>query len=406
MMPRSARVSFLILIPVLLFLPVSLSAQGQDPEEPYREYRLLAGELTEIEIAAATGHTLNKVFSDIYFRGFGADLPEKIRPITDVVWQIFWTFTFTMWPHDMGHWVRADQVGGHFLVHGYAFPFPHAEMHLPDVTAPGESTLTSTGGFEVNHLMAYRTHRDLYQRGWAFADELVHSFIQQTHIPFYAFLLTPARATKPETWTDTVGDPVEAVLSIYGDYTGRPAIRPDGSVDPELVDLYRETIWVGLLWTLADPTLHRSLKAFDADMRENHGLMRSRMWGDERFAWLPGTRFHIGPLGYELYLLGYLRRHDRFGVVYLRGGRPYHNLGLGVDLPDLIRTGRFSFGLAADLWDQDLYGPGAALTVETGFRLTPKLALEAKGTWKDRGWLLGRQIDQSLTLLGGFSWRF
>ncbi len=405
-MKRCIRLPSLTLMTALVFLPVTIGAQESGPDDPYREYRLLLGNLTEIEIAATTGHTLNKVFSDLYFRGFGPTLPEKIRPVTDILWQVFWTFTFTMWPHDMGHWVRADEIGGHFLVHGYAFPFPHADMNLPSVLAPGEGTLTSTGGFEVNHLMAYRTHRDYYQRGYAFADELVHSFIQQTHIPSYAFLFTPARATEPGTWTETVGDPVESVLSIYQDRTGRPAIQPDGSVDPELVSLYRETIWIGLFWTLLDPTLHRSLKAFGADLYREHGLMRSQMWGNDRFAWMPGTRFHISPLGYELYLLGYLRLRDRFGVVYLKGGRPFRNLGFGIDLPDLLETGRFSLGLAADLWDQDLYGPGAAATMTAGFRLNPKLRLEVKGNWKDRGYLIGRRIEQSVTLLAGFSYRF
>ncbi|MCK4772606.1 MAG: hypothetical protein KAT18_06780 [Candidatus Latescibacteria bacterium] len=300
----------LFILAALVTASVNVKAQQSEAAEPYREYRFMFGTLTELDPIATAGLSLNRAVNDIYFSSLEQLLPEKIRPVSEIVWSVFWTFTFTMWPHDGGHWARAQQIGGNFLIHGYSFPFPEAEMKLPSSLEPGEGTLTSTGGFEINYLMSRRTRMSFYRNGWGHADDLIHSLIQETHFPFYAFLLTPADPTDPETWTETIGDPVECVLSVYEDFTGLPAIRTDGSVDPDLVRQYREAVYLSLL------------------------------------------------------------------------------------------------GVACDLWDQDLYGKGAALSLEADYRLSDSVGLILSGTWKDRGYVIGKRIGNCVTLLAGFSYRF
>jgi len=200
---------------------------------------------------------------------------------------------------------------------------------------------------------------------------------------------------------------VESVLSVYGDYTGRPAIRTDGTVDPDLIRQYRESAYLSLVWMLLDPMFYRSAGAFGADMKQDHGLMRSSMLVEnERMAWTYGTQFHQSPLGYELYLHNYLRLNGRLYSFYMKGGRPYGNIGVGVQIPGLIENDNFMLGVACDLWDQDLFGRGAALTLDAEYRLGRNLGLLLNGTWKDRGYLIGKRIGNSLTLLAGFSYRF
>jgi hypothetical protein len=79
--------------------------------------------------------------------------------------------------------------------------------------------------------------------------------------------------------------------------------------------------------------------------------------------------------------------------------------------PDLVRQYREATYLsllwvACDLWDQDLYGRGAALSLEADYRLSDSVGLILSGTWKDRGYVIGKRIGNSVTLLAGFSYRF
>jgi hypothetical protein len=399
--------SFSRIAPVLLLaLPSTVQAQQPGESEPYREYRFLFGEPYAIEEMATAGLSLNRVFADIYLKGLGPVLPEKMRGVGEVAWSIFWTFTFTMWPHDFGHRYRAREMGGEFIIHGYAFPFPDAEMRLPPGLPSEGGSLSSIGGFEVNLLMKRQVHMDFYRKGYAHADELIHAFIQETHYPAYALLLTPANPKEASTWTDTRGDPVESTLSVYEGYYGRSAIRGDGSVDPDLVRLYRESVYLSVLWTLLDPMLYRSVKAFGLEMDEDYGRLYSKMYGNERFGWIYGTEFHATPLGYELYLNNYLRLGGKLYSIYLKGGRPYKNYGIGVQAPELIRTGPLTLGAACDLWDQDIYGSGVSVTLDAEYRFSNHWGLLLKGAWKNRGYLVGRRIEESTLLLAGFGYRF
>ncbi len=394
------------LIALLLLPGRAAEARQASQPEPVREYALMLGELTETGLAPVVGLTLNRAGMDLWFRGIGRGVPPKLQPWLDTAWSILWTFTCTMWPHDYGHWTRARQVGGDFLIHRYTFPFPEAEMIQPAEYGPGEDALAITAGFEVNHLMARRVHLDLLQRGWAFGDDLVHAFIQLTHYPSYAFLLTPADPEDPETWTDTRGDPVESTLIVWEKHTGRSAVRTDQTVDPDLVRYYRESIYLSLLWTLLDPMLYRDFRGFSANMREDHGLERFELWGDGPVGWRYGTRFHSSPLGYELYLDQYLRYRERLYALYLKWGRPYRNLGLGVEVPTLYERGRLAAGVRLDLWDQDIFGRGGAGSLDLEYRPTDSFSLLVSATGKSRGYLIGRRLEAGLTLLGGCRYRF
>jgi hypothetical protein len=387
---------------------VTADAVDSVPTDYFREYRLLFGHPEEMEIIANTGVTLNKVMSDLYFKGFGPKLPEKVGKYTEVAWSIFWTFSASLWPHEFGHWARARQTGGDFIFTGFTFPFPTARMEFPDTYQPKENaTLPSVGGFEINYLMRRQTHDDFFRKGYAYSDELVHSFIQEVYYPFYAFVVAFADVDNPYTWTNTRGDPVEGALSVYRTFTGRDPLRSDSTVDPELIRQYRESVYLSVLWTVLDPMLYISAKAFNKNMKENGGLMRPWMlFSRNDIGWTWGTGFNPSPLGYELYLTSYLRLRERLYTLYFKGGRPYKNIGMGFSVPRLFSAKRFSIGSSCDLWMQDAYGNGLAASLLFEYRLSRNAGLIIKAGWKERGYVVGRNIEESALLIAGGYCRF
>jgi hypothetical protein len=319
---------------------------------------------------------------------------------------VFWIFSCSLWPHEFGHWARARQTGGDFIFEGYSFPFPKARMSFPPAYVPLEDgTLPSVGGFEINFLMRRQTHTAMYENGYAYADELIHSFIQEVYFPFYAFVVAFPKTSDPYTWTHTRGDPVESALSVYKSYTGRDALRPDGSVDPELKRYYWEAIGANLAWTLLDPMLYKSARAFGADMKNEYGLMKPWMaFSKGDFNWTYGTAFNPSPLGYELYFTNYLKFSGKLYSLYLKAGRPYTNLGIGMYAAELLRWKGLTVGASGDVWMQDVYGNGGAADLRVKYQLCRSLGIMAHAGWKQRGYMAGRRTDKGVLALAGLSY--
>lgn len=397
----------LIVLLSLLFIMPTAKGQQDSTYNHSRQYSLVYGPHYELETFATTGITLNKVFTDIYYRGFANEIPQKLAPWTDTIWSIFWSFMCTMWPHDGGHWSRAQQVGGDFVITKFGFPFPVAEMRLPDVLDPKDETLISIGGHEINFLMREQIHSDYYDKQYIYADELIHAFVQDVLFPFYAFVIASADPTEPSIWLDTRGDPVEYTLSVYKSYTGRPPVRDDGTVDPTLIKQYRESSYLSVIWPLLNPLFYKSLTAFSADMRQNHGLMLGPwMLRGNNVSWSWGTHFHPSPLGYELHLNNYILYNEKLLIVKLKSGRPYKNIGVGISSPRILEKGAFQFGLSADIWDQDKYGNGISMQINAAYRPENGLGLIVKSGYKSEGYLVGRNVDESWILLAGITYDF
>ena len=387
-------------------ITVTLSSLAYSQSEPNREYRVLVGDPQELELIATAGNTLNKALMDLYYKGLQSRVPGKMQPYVETTWSVFWSFMCTMWPHDFGHRARARQVGGDFVIESFSFPFPVARMDIPPSATPVEEALASIGGHEINNLMMRQTHMDFYQNEYAHAIDLIHAFVQEVFYPVYAFVLTPAKPEEPSYWIDTRGDPLESAKIVFEGKYNRPAVREDETVDPDLVRYYREAIYLSVLWTLLDPMLYTGAKAFGADMEQDYGLMTPWMLGDENKSWTWGTQFHPSPLGYELYFANYLRLRQRLYALYIKAGRPYKNTGIGIRVPGLIETGNLTLGAACDLWDQDIHGEGAAFSLDVKYQFSKGFGLLLRGSWKDDGYLVGRRLEQSVTLFAGVSYRY
>ncbi|UCH63636.1 MAG: hypothetical protein JSU77_04105 [Fidelibacterota bacterium] len=390
----------------LLVITITYGSLAYGQSVPYREYQILLGQPQELEMIAKAGNTLNKAIQDLYLKGIGPRLPEKVQPFVETFWSVYGTFLCSLWPHEFGHWARAQQVGGNFIIQSFGLPFPRAKMDVPASLSPQEEALPSIGGHEINYLMMRQTHLDFYSKDFSYALDIVHAFIQQVYYPVYAFMIAPADPEEPSTWTDTRGDPVESALIVYQNYTNRDAIRGDGSVDPELVSYYREAVYLSVLWTLLDPMLYQSTKAFGADMEQDYGLMTPWMLGDENESWTWGTQFNPSPLGYELYFNNYLRLRQKLYAFYIKTGRPYKNIGIGIQAPSLIETGNLTLGAACDLWNQDIHGKGAAVSLDIKYQFYEGFGLLLRGSWKDDGYLVGRRLEQSVALFAGVSYRY
>jgi hypothetical protein len=387
-----------------IFLIISAPIVSADELHP-RQYQLQIGQLTELQTIAANSIVLNSLIYDLYYKGISPKISSTVDPYLAPIWSAFWTFNLTMWPHDGGHWSRAEQAGGKFRITQYRFPFPVAEMIDPVDATEAEMSLTSAGGFEINNLMNLQTRIEFYQRNYAYADQLVHAFIQSILFPMYTLAIAPANPEKPDTWTDTYGDPVEYTASVFKHLTGRDEIQNDGSVDPELVDLYREVFWTNLIWTLVDPMLYQSAQGFAVDMNNEPGYLTPWQLGDDNFSWHYGTLFNTSAIGYELYLYNMFKIFGRLYALYFKWGRPFKNRGAGLIVPELYDHDRFSLGVALDAWDQDIFGKGVSLTVQPKYRLTKNWQLSADFSWKDDGYVLGRRLERSYRLLAGINYR-
>jgi len=130
-----------------VFLFVFCSTAFGDDDMPTREYPFSLGDRLDSRTIVGTGIALNKLSYDAFNQGIAPKLSDTAVAWIDPIWSFFWTFNFTMWPHDYGHWARANQVGGDFIIDSYNFPFPEARMVVPPTATSLDRTMMSIGGF-------------------------------------------------------------------------------------------------------------------------------------------------------------------------------------------------------------------------------------------------------------------
>ena len=100
---------------VMCCITAPLSARGADQPSaegraggsaeggPERGYQLLFGGLEDLNSVASLGVNGYAFLSDLYTFGIGPHLPPGIEGIADMVWQTWWSFMLTIWPHEFGH---------------------------------------------------------------------------------------------------------------------------------------------------------------------------------------------------------------------------------------------------------------------------------------------------------------
>jgi len=148
---------------LLLLIPFSSFAQNHTDSTFHRHYEIGIAPSCDLDNVSRNSLTTFKVVQDIFSRGIQPKLPEKVGNILGGVWSFSFTYLFMIWPHEFGHSMRANQVGGQFKIHNVALPFPYTTMHLPDEASFQDRALSVIGGFEINYLTSRRIQDDFYE---------------------------------------------------------------------------------------------------------------------------------------------------------------------------------------------------------------------------------------------------
>ncbi len=373
-----------------------------DTLPPYRDYHVLVAPNHDIYNASINTRTGGKLLHDAFTRGIGPQIGNTtVRNITEGVWSFATIFSAMLWSHEFGHMLRARQVGGRFYIERYSFPVIHGRMELPANHSLQDNALSITGGFEANYLTVRDIQLDLYRYNSLYNDELSLAFAHRLLYPIYFSLIAPVDPALPETWTNTMGDPVHWIKPIW-QRAGKDVLMADGTVNAELVRFYKQSALASVLWNLADLNVYREAGALFGNTLE--GKKARYLFGNSSNGWGYGTHFNTSVLGAELNLVNYLRFNDKLYTTSLRYGFPFENYGIGLGAYHLLNTTRYNMDLNLDVWSQAYYGKGFALSSNLYYNLHKPLDLVLQAGYKTEGYVLGRMIDRGF--IGHIGMRF
>lgn len=384
------------LISILLLsgsLPVQLAAQSDSTIRAgfYRDFTMIYAANCDVLNASENVRASLKIMSDLY----QIDLKPRIksaflRGATEVTWNTLLKWSTLLWPHEYGHALRTQQHGGRFFFQQFRFPGIVSVLELPENAPTEHHLLALIGGFEANALSARNVQLDFYRYGGLYNDEFGMAFGHRILYPLYAYAFDAQNPEDPQTWVRQEGDPVN-FAHLTWQMGGRAVFNADGSVNPDLVRFYRQAGLLSVLWNLLDWNFYRQASAFFGNQLAGK---RPTYIGNEKSAWFYSTLFNTSVLGAELYLWNYFRHHNRLYMLYVKGGFPYRNLGLGLTLPDVINFRRLSIDVHADLWQQDFYGTGISAHVNLYGRLFRNFDLVVQSGYKTEGYVLGRPVRE------------
>lgn len=413
----------ILLTSLLSFFPFfSLQAQGLPDDAPQTlqtesESQAVSGYFRQFqaplplsyspEIPARMGIFGNQVFQDLNQNFLRPLIPGWVGNILSETWSIFWTYEFTIWSHEFGHWTRAAQVNSKFIFHDLNPFFPNTTVEMAENASLRDRALLSVGGFEVNSMIARQSQIELYKNNAAFADTLVHGWVNKSFFPIYAFLVIPQNPAIPETWQKTAGDPVHFILPTYQLYSGKEPVSADNQVQPDLIQYYNEAVTLSLAWELLDPLFYQTLwdGVIHKPKNDDVPIKPWILLGDDRFGWSYGTLFNPSPLGYELYFNNFFKIDHKLFLLYLKYGRPMQNLGMGINLPEIIKTDDFSAGIQFDLWQQEQFNTGMAIRADFEWFFDRHWGVFLNGGWKSAGYLLGQPLNAGVFIYSGLSFR-
>ncbi len=323
-------------------------------------------------------------------------MPPKGAGILTGVIDFSTTYLAMLWSHEFGHKLRAAQAGGNFHIHNAGLPIPFTTMHLPEDISYVDEALTVTGGFEVNTLNRESLQQQFAMRSGIANQHLSFAFANRMMFPIYTSLIVPVDPEDPTVWQETAGDPIHFILPVFRNFSQDQVFSPEGTVDPRLVNFYNQAAILGTFVNLLDPNFYREIGATFG----NSSKARKPFYLVDRdeLQYTYGLGFNTTPLGYEVRMNHYLKFPRQFVSVGIRYGRPFRNLGVGVYLPDVVKTARYSLSTQADLWSQDLFGAGAAVETTHRFSLGNTYSANLYLGYKTEGYVLGRRIDEGVTM--------
>lgn len=339
--------------------------------------------------------------------GFDAAIFSKMNPkagkITKGVFNFATIYLTMLWSHEFGHSIRARQVGGKFNIHNFGLPVPYTTADLPDDISLLDEAVFVTAGFEVNYLNVRNLQSQFIKQNGLWNEDLSLSFANRLMYPIYTTLIVPIDPEEQNVWVETAGDPVHYILPVFRNYANDQVFLEDGAVNPKLVKLYNQATIFASFFHLLDPQFYREIGASFG----NADKIRKPVFliGDYNNGWTYGTLFNASPLGYELYMQNYLHlKGNQYGL-YLKYGRPFKNIGLGLSMNDIIKLEKFSADALLELWQQDIFGNGVSAEISGLWQVSERFGLHFNIGYKTDGYLLGKQMDEGFNFGIGFSMR-
>ena len=418
-MKKLPYILFTLIVHCFFITPVSSqeivsddSVKIKTPEKfKQREYPLTLSYQPDIRIAGNNGIALNRLTEDAFINYLAPHLSGVFGEIIGGTWNFFFNHFYTLWPHEFGHWMRAEEIGVKFTFHDFNPILPHTTVDIPDgrTLTDEESALVSVAGFEVNSYIARRGELEFYTNGFAYSSDLTHAWINEIFFPVYAFLVFPIDPEEPSIWQKTKGDPVHFILPVYERFTGRSAIDTNGNVDSKLVSLYETATLLSLIVPLTDPFFYQAVIE-NFSTKSYKTLRPVTPWillGNRDLGWTYGTHFNPSPLGYEIYFTNYLFIQKKLIALSLKWGAPFLNQSIGIRLPGIFRSKGFSLSPYIEVWDQSFSGVGAGIGSEFRFKFSangPELWTDLG--YKTEGYSLALPLQRGLHALFGLTLYF
>ncbi|MFP4556225.1 MAG: hypothetical protein ACLFNU_05075 [Bacteroidales bacterium] len=361
-----------------------------------RFYKYIIAPDYDLYNSSINTRTTGKLLHDAFTRGIGPKIRNKtIRSISEGAWSFTTIFYTMLMSHEFGHMLRTRQAGGKFSIDKVSFPVIYGNMDLPPEHTLEENILSVAGGFEVNYLTVKDIQLDLYRHQKLYNDELSLSFANRLMYPIYLSLIAPVNPEEPNTWINTMGDPVHWIKPIWM-RSGNDVLLPDGTVNSELVGFYKQSALASVLWNFLDLNFYNEVAALFGENLQ--GKEAKYLIGNKRDGWGYGTHFNTSVLGAELHLINYIRLKEQLYTVQFRYGFPFNNKGAGIGAYDLLNNqNKFNLDVMVDVWDQEFYNTGFAFTINSKYKFLKQFEAILQAGYKSEGYLIGRTMDQGFT---------
>ncbi len=342
-----------------------------------------------------------RVLGDEFRTRVSSKLKPKAANISNSLFNFSANYLAMLWSHEIGHSIRAKQVGGKFTIHNFGLPVPYTTAELPPNISLENTAIFVTAGFEVNYLNVRSLQSQFLRQNGLWNEDLSLSFANRLMYPIYTSLIVPIDAKEPNVWIETAGDPVHYILPVFKNYANNQVFMQDGSVNPELVSFYNQATIFATFFNLLDPQFYREAgAAFGNASKTRRPLF---LIGDYHNGWTYGTLFNASPLGYELYMQNYLHLNNKQFGLYAKYGNPYKNIGLGFSMNDVINYKKIKADLLLEVWQQAIFGNGISTEINGKWKLNDHFGLNFNLGYKTEGYVLGKQLNEGLNVGGGIS---
>lgn len=401
------QLTFVLFFILGIFLELSSSPDNdsifQKRNDVYREYKVIYGINSDVLFSSENFRTGLKVYSDCYYRGIINHLNNKnFREITGFVWSFVGKWFSILWPHEFGHVLRTNHVGGKFSFVKMQFPGVLGKLEMPQDATLFHHTLALIGGFEANYIIARNIQSDFYRYGELYNDELGIAFGNRIMYSLYTLVFSPQNPNNANTWENEGGDPVNFTKLVWRN-ANFDIYDSNGDPNKELVRFYRNAAFASILWNILDLNLYKQACAFFGN--ELNSKTAFRLGGKDN-NWFYGTLYNTSVLGAELYFFNYFTLKQRKIETYFKYGFPIKNYGLGFTFPDIVCKNQFKVDLYLDFWTQKFFDEGFSIQTEINYRFFNSFGVLLNFGYKTEGYLSGKPLSQGITGFLGIKYFF